>query len=449
MYKKILLEIKALFILAIPVLFTQITQISINVINNLILGHFSNIDIIAFTISISIWFPIILLGHGILLSLIPIISQLYGVGNFIYIKYKIHQVYLLSILLSFIIMLIIYIISIYIKYIPNTHHLLFYKVSILLKIILWSTPAYLFLQILRCIFEGLTFTIPMMIISFLGMLCYIPLNFMFIYGFYFIPRVGGLGCGLSIVIIYWIMCIMALIWFIISKSFKNIFTIKFITKPNFTIFKKILILGLPIGLSIFFEVTLFTIVSLFIYSMGIEQIISHQIALNISSFIFIIAFSLSTAVTIRIGYFLGYNKKIQAKQISWITQIVGMVITILISSVIIYFRKNIISLYNQDINIINLSSKLVLLSVLYQIPDTIHIIGIGILKGYKDTISIFLITFLSYWIIGLPIGYILSLTHLLTNNPMGPAGFWVGFVVALTISSVLTIYRIIIVQQKH
>ncbi|QJC31151.1 MATE family efflux transporter [Enterobacteriaceae endosymbiont of Macroplea mutica] len=447
MHTKTILEIKKIFILAIPIIFAQVIQISISFINNVMLGYFSNIDVAAIAISTSIWSPIILFFHGIILSLIPIISQLYGSSKYVCIQKYIQQAYLLSILLSIIVILIIYIISIFIPYLPHINTLLASKISLFLKIIVWSTPAYLLLQVLRCLSEGLLYTIPIMIISFISILCYIPLNYIFIYGFHSFPKAGGIGCGLSMVVINWMMCIMVFIWIMYSQYFKNIHITHICIKPDYKIIKNILVLGLPIGFSIFFEVTLFTIVSLFIYPMGIENIISHQIALNFSSFIYIMAFALSKVVTMRIGYFLGSHKKLLAYKISWIVIFIGIIIGFFNSVFTILFRKNIISLYNNNENIIHLASQLIFLAALYQIPDAIQVISSGILKGYKDTLSIFYITFISYWLIGLPIGFILAKTDYICHA-IGPAGFWIGFIIALTISSSSMIYRIITIQKN-
>ncbi|QJC38045.1 MATE family efflux transporter [Enterobacteriaceae endosymbiont of Donacia marginata] len=446
--RKYLIEIKKLFNIAIPIILTQIAYILISIINMMMSNSFNKIDIAVLSIGISIWLPIILFGHGIFLSLIPIITKLYISHNYKKIVNYIKQSYLLAIIFSFIMIFILSKID-YLILLLFHDKIFIFKIEKFLKIIIWSIPGYLLLQILRCLCISFSLIIPDMIISWIGVILYIPINYILIYGFSYIPPLGVLGCSFSIVLIYWILFIITMIWISKSIYFKKIIFLNFSKNLDLKILKKIIKLGLPIGLSIFFEITLFSIVSLLIsLFMGIDDVISHQIAINFSSLIFIIPLSLSIATTILIGVYLGLGHKKKAKIISWISQIIGVIISIFTILISIFFRKKIAKLYNSNKNIINLSSHLILLASFYQFLDSIQIIGSGILKGYKDTKSIFFITFISYWIISLPIGYILSVTSLITSKPMGPSGFWIGFIIGLIISVILILLRIIKIQKN-
>ncbi|WP_169785851.1 MATE family efflux transporter [Enterobacteriaceae endosymbiont of Donacia crassipes] len=443
---KYLIEIKKLCNITIPIILTQIAYFLISIINMIMSSSFNKIDMAVISISISIWLPLLLFCHGIFLSLIPIITKLHGSNKQRNIIEYIQQSYLLSIILSCIMILILYKTNFFI-YLLLTNKILILKIIIFLKIIMWSIPGYLLLQILRCVCISFSLTIPDMIISWIGVIIYIPMNYIFIYGFSYIPPFGSLGCGLSIVLIYLILTIITMIWMYNSIYFNNINYFSLFNKPNIKILKKLLKLGIPIGLSIFIEITLFTVVSLYISSMGIDIIISHQIAQNFSSLIFVIPLSLSIATTILVGLYLGSGYKNKAKRISWISQIIGIILSIFIILISLFLKKKIAYLYNPNQNIINLSSKLIFLASIYQFLDAIQVIGCGVLKAYKDTKFIFFITFISYWIIGFPVGYILSMTNLIVNS-MGPTGFWIGFIVGLTISVILVILRIIKIQKN-
>lgn len=65
----------------------------------------------------------------------------------------------------------------------------------------------------------------------------------------------------------------------------------------------------------------------------------------------------------------------------------------------------------------------------------------SILRGHKDTIYLMLITFASYWLIAMPVGYTLARTNLLFPQ-MGAAGFWIGFITGLTVTAILLHLRI-------
>ncbi len=85
-----------------------------------------------------------------------------------------------------------------------------------------------------------------------------------------------------------------------------------------------------------------------------------------------------------------------------------------------------------------MASQLMLLAAIYQISDSVQVIGSGVLRGYKDTRAIFFITFIAYWILGLPCGYLLALTDILVPA-MGPRGFWIGFIIGFTFAAIMVV----------
>ncbi|HBV38855.1 MAG TPA: MATE family efflux transporter, partial [Erwinia sp.] len=206
-------------------------------------------------------------------------------------------------------------------------------------------------------------------------------------------------------------------------------------------------LGLPVALALFFEVTLFAVVALLVSPMGIVQVAGHQIALNFSSLMFVLPLSLGAATTIRVGFRLGQGSTEGARVAAWTGQGVGMSLSLLTALFTVVFREHIALLYNQNPAVVALASQLMLLAAVYQFSDSVQVIGSGILRGYKDTRAIFFITFIAYWVLGLPSGYILALTDWVVA-PMGPAGFWTGFIIGLTSSAIMMVWRILRLQRQ-
>lgn len=94
-----------------------------------------------------------------------------------------------------------------------------------------------------------------------------------------------------------------------------------------------------------------------------------------------------------------------------------------------------------------MASQLMLLAALYQISDSVQVIGSGVLRGYKDTRAIFFITFIAYWVLGLPSGYLLALTDAVVPA-MGPSGFWIGFIIGLTFAAIMMALRMRWLQKQ-
>ena len=218
-------------------------------------------------------------------------------------------------------------------------------------------------------------------------------------------------------------------------------------RPDFAVMKRLAQLGLPIALALFFEVTLFAVVALLVSPLGIVDVAGHQIALNFSSLMFVLPMSLGAAVTIRVGFRLGQGSTLEAQTAARTGLGVAVCMAILTAIFTVALREHIAMLYNENPQVVALASQLMLLAGLYQISDSIQVVGSGILRGYKDTRSIFFITFTAYWVLGLPSGYILALTDLVVPR-MGPAGFWTGFIIGLTCAAILMMLRMRYIQRQ-
>ncbi len=210
--------------------------------------------------------------------------------------------------------------------------------------------------------------------------------------------------------------------------------------PDWQVMKRLSGLGLPVALA-FFEVTLFAVVALLVSPLGIVAVAGHQIALNFSSLMFMLPMSLSVAATIRVGFRLGQGAVEQAQVAAYTSMAVGLLLASVTAVFTIVFREHIALLYNKTPEVVTMASHLMLLAALYQLSDAVQVIGSGVLRGYKDTRSIFFITFTAYWLLGLPSGYLLGLTDYILPA-MGPAGFWIGFIIGLTAAAILMVLRI-------
>ena len=162
---------------------------------------------------------------------------------------------------------------------------------------------------------------------------------------------------------------------------------------------------------------------------------------------FVLPLSLAAAVSIRVGFRLGQGSTIDA-QVSARTGVgVGVCLAVFTAIFTVLMRKQIALLYNDNPEVVTLASHLMLLAAIYQISDSIQVIGSGILRGYKDTRSIFFITFTAYWVLGLPSGYLLALTDMIVPR-MGPAGFWCGFIIGLTSAAIMMMLRMRFLQRQ-
>lgn len=444
--QKYLTEARQLLALAIPVILAQVAQTAMGFVDTIMAGAVSATDMAAVAVGTSIWLPAILFGHGVLLALTPTIAQLNGSGRRERIAEQLRQGFWLAFFLSLLIMLVLWNAGYVIRSMHDIDPLLAEKAEGYLHALLFGVPGYLFFQVMRNQCEGLSKTKPAMVLGFLGLMLNIPLNYIFIYGHFGMPALGGVGCGVATASVYWAMFFCMRFWVRRMRSMRDIRVESRWSAPSRVILQRLTGLGLPVALALFFEVTLFAVVALLVSPLGIVNVAGHQIALNFSSLMFVLPLSMGVAATIRVGYRLGQGSTEQARVAAWTAQGVGVSMAVITAIFTVTFRHQIAQLYNDNPAVVTLAAQLMMLAAIYQISDSIQVIGSGILRGYKDTRSIFFITFIAYWLLGLPSGYILALTDWVVPR-MGPAGFWCGFIVGLTSAAVMMLWRVRRLQQ--
>ena len=444
--QKYFTEARQLLGLAIPVILAQVAQTAMGFVDTIMAGSVSATDMAAVAIGTSIWLPVILFGQGLLLALTPTVAHLNGSGRRNKIIYQVHQAIWLAVFLSILTIIILWNAGLLLHHMSDIDPLLADKAARYLHALMWGAPGYLLFQVLRNQCEGLSRTKPGMVLGFIGLLFNIPLNYIFIYGHFGMPALGGVGCGVATASVYWVMYLVMRFWVKRMPALKDVNHLDVRSAPDRKILMRLFWLGLPVALALFFEVTLFAVVALLVSPLGIVDVAGHQIALNFSSLMFVLPMSLGVAATIRVGYRLGQGETAQAKVAAWTAQGVGICLACITAFFTIIFRHDIALLYNDDPQVVLLAAHLMLLAGIYQFSDSVQVIGSGILRGYKDTRSIFFITLVAYWVLGLPGGYLLALTDVVVPR-MGPAGFWCGFIIGLTAAAIMMIWRIIRVQR--
>ncbi|EHF4935626.1 MdtK family multidrug efflux MATE transporter [Enterobacter hormaechei] len=443
--QKYMIEARQLLALAIPVIVAQVAQTAMGFVDTVMAGGYSATDMAAVAIGTSIWLPAILFGHGLLLALTPVIAQLNGSGRRDRVAHQVRQGFWLAGFVSVLIMIVLWNAGYIIRAMHNIDPALADKAVGYLRALLWGAPGYLFFQVARNQCEGLAKTKPGMVMGFIGLLVNIPVNYIFIYGHFGMPELGGVGCGVATAAVYWVMFGSMLTYIKHARSMRDIRNDTTFSTPDWSMLTRLTQLGLPIALALFFEVTLFAVVALLVSPLGIIDVAGHQIALNFSSLMFVLPMSLAAAVTIRVGFRLGQGSTLDAQTAARTGLGVGVCMAVCTALFTVLLREQIALLYNDNPEVVTLASHLMLLAAIYQISDSIQVIGSGVLRGYKDTRSIFFITFIAYWVLGLPCGYILALTDLVVDR-MGPAGFWMGFIIGLTSAAIMMMLRMRFLQ---
>lgn len=440
-------EVRAQLVIALPILGGQLAQTANGFVDTVMAGRLSALDLAAVAVGASVWVPVFLFMTGVLMSATPVLSRTLGAQDYHRIKPIAQQGLWLSLAVGLAGALLLRSVSPILQWMDVAQELR-PLVEGYLNALSWGIPgAALFLS-LRSYTEAMAHTRPVLLISVAGLLINIPSNYLFIYGGLGLPAMGAVGCGWATTLVFWAMTLMMGLYIRRHSAYRpaRLSLTPLHVEPNTAWY--ILRLGLPVGLSIFFEASIFAVIALLISSLGPEVVAGHQIALNFTSLLFMIPLSLALAVTVRVGHARGRQDK-QAinsaiRTALRLTTLVGATSAL----ALLLFRDLVPLIYSGDQDVQTLATRLLLFAALYQLSDAWQVGISGVLRGFEDTAVPMLITLFAYWGVGLPLGYLLGLTDWLTPA-MGPDGFWIGLLAGLTTAAALLYLRLLAVRHRH
>jgi MATE family multidrug resistance protein len=270
-------------------------------------------------------------------------------------------------------------------------------------------------------------------------------NYVLIFGVWGFPKMGVVGAGLGTLISRFVM--LFLMWYFLKRLEKTkayLSGLKLFILEH-SMIKKIISLGLPSALQMFFEVGIFTAAIWLSGTLGKNAQAANQIALNLSSMTFMIATGLSVTAMIRVGNQKGLKRPIELRRIAKSIFIMGLILAILFAAIFLVFHQTLPTFYldlndmehfmdNQ--NVVQIAANLLIIAALFQISDSTQVVFLGALRGLQDVKIPTLITFVAYWIVGFPISYFLG-----ASTRYGSIGIWIGLLAGLTASSIFLYIR--------
>ncbi len=436
---KYLFEFKQLIKIGVPIFGSQLSYTLMGATDTIIAGRASANDLAGLAVgtafSNTIWF----FFTGIIFAVTPIVAQLYGAKKFIEIGQKLREIIWVAAGLGLLMAFIFYNMDIIIELLPIKNSITSVTIGYLKAV----SIGWFFVTIftcLRCYSEGMTFTKPVFYIAFSGMLLNIPLDLIFVYGWFGAPKLGGIGCGIATSIVSFIMMISIFVYINYSKNYKKTEPFSIFSLPSLKTTKEVFKLGLPIGLGIFIELSMFSGAAIILSVLGEIVVASHSVAISIASLFFMVPLAIGLASSTRVGNLIGEKNPYQAKIAATSTILLCISGALINSIIIISFGSFIVGLYTTEVPVLELAISLILFAAIFQLPDGIQMGALGSLRGYKDTFIPMILLMISYWIFAMPIGY--YLTNFGFGTPLGAKGMWFGMIIGLTIFSFLSIFRL-------
>ncbi len=436
-------KVRLFLTMLIPILITQAGLSLITFLDTVMSGKVSAEDLAGVAIGSSIWTPVYTGLAGILMAVTPIVAQLMGAGHKKDVPKAVFQAIYLSFLLS---ICVITIGTIGIPYVLGglgleqsvediaRHFLSFLAFGII--------PLFGY-SVLRSFIDALGKTRVTMFITLTALPINFVLNYVFIFGNFGFPKLGGAGAGLASAMTYWAILIMSICIVMKAEPFASFHLFQKLPRINISRMGQILKIGLPIGFAIFFETSIFAAVTLLMGHFDTVTIASHQAAMNFASILYILPLSISMALTIVVGFEAGAKRYKDAQSYSYIGIGTAVLFSLFTAALILLFRPEIAGLYTAESAVLQLTQHFLIYAIFFQLSDAIAAPIQGALRGYKDVNYTLIAAFVSYWVIGLPSGYLIG-----TYTSYGAFGYWIGLIAGLAAGAVVLFIRLRLMEKR-
>jgi MATE family multidrug resistance protein len=426
--------------LAMPVMLTQVGQVSVNLFDNIIVGRLLGADALAsVSLGNAVFFSIFVLALGFSFAIPPLVSEAHSKHDHKTINSVFSHGFIINMTVGILLMAIL-LLAMPLLYHSGQPEKIIPDTVDFLTIMAISIVPFMAFQTLREVSEGLSYTIGVTKATIIANVINIVLNYVFIKGLFGFPEMGVKGSALAGLIARIFMVVF--LYFVLLKEKKTRQYIKdFSLKIEVfskKMFERMIRLGLPTALQMFFEVTAFAGAAFICGLISAHDIASHQIALSMASFTFNLCIGFSVASTVMIGRKLGEQNYVELRKVG-INNLKIAFIFMCICGIIFILGRNILPTFftkKEEIEVIGLASKLMIIAALFQLSDGIQVTALGTLRGLQDVKVPSIYTFIAYWLITIPLGYFLCA---ILN--MGAFGMWIALGLGLTISAVMLVKR--------
>ena len=435
--KNHLAEIRRTLHLAAPVIIGQLAVFSMNFVDTVMSGRLPNREIALAALGIggAVWSSMLMFVLGTLMVVQPSVAQLDGALKRREAAAQTRQALWIAIALAVPFFLLCYF-SQPLLTAFDIDPAIVPTAAAYLRAMSWGAPGLCLVFLMRFFSEGTGHTRPTMLYGVTGALLNIPLNYVLMFGKLGVPAMGTVGVGYATSIVIWLQFLMLFFYIRSHRHYEPFELMSQLEKPNWGEIWSLLKVGVPIAIAIFVEGSLFVMAALLIGRLGPVPAAAHLIAINFAALVFMIPVGLSSAISIRVGNAVGRGDPAGARYAGFIGIMIILAIQTVSAVSMLLFPGAIVRLYTDDAVIAPLAVSLLFYAAVFQYPDGLQMVASGALRGFKDTRMPVVYMVISFWIVGLTLGY-----HLTFAREMGPAGMWIGMIAGLSVAAVLLLRR--------
>jgi len=413
----------------------QLGHVLVGLADNVMVGRLGAIQLAAVSLGNSVVFIALSIGIGFTFAITPLIAEADSSKNIEKGRLDFQHGLLLSIVLGVVMFILLLLGKPLLNHMNQPPEVV--KLALpYMGIIAFSIIPLMIFQASKQFADGLSQTKHAMHAAIFANIINIVVNYFLIYGIWIFPRLELIGAGIGT--LFSRIAMVAFMWYILNTKPKFIPYIKLLSLAEIQKekFKKIISLGFPTAMQMFFEVAVFTAAVWLSGTLGVIDQAANQIALNLASMTFMIAVGMGVAATIRVGNQKGLEQYIELRRIALSIFLQIFLIEFVFAIGFLTLKNYLPLVYIDNWQVIKTASTLLIVAGFFQISDGVQVVVLGALRGLQDVKIPTYITFIAYWIVGFPISFFLGKTL-----GLGSQGIWIGLLSGLTASALLLYLR--------
>ncbi len=422
--------------IAIPLILGNLTQVAYGLIDTAMIGRLGYQQLAAASLVSNVIAIPLVIGMGLMIAITPLVAIANGKNDTQKSSHVLYNGWVLSLAAGIFLAISVHLSALFLTKMGQEPEVAALAKNYLIIMGYSLIPMMVFIAT-KQFADALQFTQTAMVLSIISL----PINaffcWLFIYGNWGMPALGINGAGLATLLSRLLLAIAMIVVVLKHNVFKPYISLrKTAWHIKLNTFKELFKLGVPSSLQYCMEAGAFSISGIMVGWLGAVQQAAHQIALNCASTTFMASLGFSMAGSIRVSDAFGRGNISSIYIIGKSTAISGLLYGAFSGLLLIILGKYLPYIFTQNIEVVSVSTTLLIYAAIFQISDSTQAIGVGLCRGIKDVIRPTVYVAIAYWVIGIPIGYLLAF-----NYKMGAAGIWIGLVVGLSVSSILLNHR--------
>ncbi|WP_346864348.1 MATE family efflux transporter [uncultured Draconibacterium sp.] len=421
--------------LAFPIVLSQIGQVTVSLVDNMMVGHVGTVELAAAAFANSVFMIGMVFGMGITFGLTPLVGKAYGNNDLkktvVWLKNGVFS----NIVSGFGLAMVMFGIYFLLPLMGQTSEVLNLAGPYYLLLCASYIPFVLFFTF-KQFFEGLGNTKMAMQITLTANVVNVLVNYVFIFGKFGFPELGLNGAGIGTLVSRLIMPVLFSFYVVRHSRYRRFFLMAHfqpLLKRNVI---SILKIGLPIGLQLIVEVSAFGIGAVMMGWLGETPLAAHQVALGLATFSYMIALGVSQANTIRVSHQMGIKDYTSMRRAAYASTHLVLVFMSFTALLFILARNFLPYLFTSDIEVIKISAGLLIIAAIFQLFDGLQVSMLSTLRGMADVTVPMFVAFIAYLLVGIPVSYIFAFVL-----NAGPQGIWYGYLVGLGTAGILFYFR--------